>query len=179
MATHFFLVQSGRVRYYHLTKNGRVVQVARLVAGDVIGLVTLLRSQSAYMASTETVSDCELLVWERSAVRRFVSLYPVLGENGLRIVLGYLQRYIERHAGLVANTAEERLAKTLLRLGQQSDEVYADGIEIHTTNDELSGLADISRFTASRLLSDWVRAGTVSKGRGRIRLHAPEALMID
>ncbi|HTR25275.1 MAG TPA: helix-turn-helix domain-containing protein [Terriglobales bacterium] len=59
------------------------------------------------------------------------------------------------------------------------DEAAIRTIEIHTTNDELSGLADIGRFTASRLLSDWVRAGTVSKGRGWIRLHAPEALMID
>ena len=32
------------------------------------------------------------------------------------------------------------------------------------TNDELGALADISPFTASRLVSNWARAGTVSKG---------------
>jgi CRP-like cAMP-binding protein len=178
-ATHLFLVQSGRVRYYHLTKQGELVLLAWLVPGDVIGLVALLKSPSAYMATAEATSDCELLVWDRAVVRNFVSLYPLLGENSLRIALGYLRNYIERHIGLVTETAEERLAKTLLKLGHQSGAVHPDGVEIRATNAELSALADISRFTASRVLSDWARAGTVTKGRGRILLHAPEALLID
>jgi CRP-like cAMP-binding protein len=178
-ATHLFLVQSGHARYYHLTKQGELVLLARLVPGDVIGLVALLKSPSAYMAAAEAISECELLTWDRDVIRNFASLYPLLGENALRIAFGYLGTYIERHIGLVTETAEERLAKTLLRLGHQSGAVHPDGVEIRATNAELSALADISRFTASRVLSDWVRAGTVTKGRGRILLHAPEALMID
>jgi len=64
-------------------------------------------------------------------------------------------------------------------LGHESGEVHPDGVEIRTTNNELSGLADISRFTASRALSGWVRSGTITKGRGRILLHSPEALLVD
>jgi CRP/FNR family transcriptional regulator, cyclic AMP receptor protein len=102
-----------------------------------------------------------------------------VGENGLRIAFDYLRNYIERHVALATETAVERLAKTLLKLGHQTGKIHPDGVEIRATNDELSALADISRFTASRALSDWVRAGTISKGRGRILLHAPEALIID
>ena len=178
-ATHLFLVQTGQVRYYHLTKRGDLVLLGYLVPGDVIGLVTLLKSPSAYMASAEATSDCELLAWDHAVVRSFADLYPLLGENGLRIALGYLRNYIERHVGLVTETAEERLARTLLKLGHQTGDVQHDGVEIRATNAELGALADISPFTASRVLNGWVRAGTVSKGRGRILLHAPEALMID
>ena len=178
-ATHLFLVRSGRARYYHATKSGHVVHLARLAAGDVIGLVALLKTQTAYMASTEAASDCELWMWDRTAIGKVVSLYPVLGENALRIALGYLKNYMERHVGLVTNSAKQRLAETLCQLGHQSGDVHPDGIEIRVTNDELGALADISRFTTSRLLSDWVRSGTVSKRRGRILLHAPEALMTD
>ena len=178
-ATHLFFLQSGRARYCHLTKKGDLVLLAPLVPGDVIGLMTLLKTPAAYIATAEAASDCELLVWDRARVRQFVSLYPLLGENGLRIAFGYLQNYIERHVALVTETAMERLAKTLLKLGQQSGEIHPDGVEIRTTNDELSALADISRFTASRALNEWVRTGTISKGRGRILLHAPEALMVD
>lgn len=95
------------------------------------------------------------MVWDRSLIRRFASLHPQLAENGLRIDLDYLRNYVDRHVGLVTETAIERLAKTLLKLGHESGEVHPDGVEIRTTNDELSGLADISRFTASRALSDW------------------------
>jgi CRP-like cAMP-binding protein len=105
---------------------------------------------------------------------------PAVVAGVVRTDLGAESRnYVERHIGLVTKTAEERLAETLLRLGNQSGEVHPDGIEIRATNDELAGLADISTFTASRVLSNWVRAGIVSKGRGRVLLHAPEALMID
>lgn len=178
-ASHTYLVQRGRARYCHLTRKGDLVLLAQLAPGDVIGLLTLLKTPSTYMATAEAASDCELMVWDRTAVRKFVSLYPQLGENGLRIAFKYLQRYIERHVGLVTETAMERLAKTLLRLGRQSGEIHPDGVEVRTTNEELSALADVSRFTASRALSDWVRAGTISKGRGRILIHAPEALMVD
>jgi CRP-like cAMP-binding protein len=178
-ATHLFLVQNGQVRFYHLTKQGSSVLLAWLMPGDVIGLVAMLNSPFPYMATAEATSGCELLVWEHSVLRKLVSRYPMLGENGLRIALGYLRTYVERHIGLVTKSAEERLAETLLKLGDQSGKVYPDGIEIRATNDQLGALADVSPFTASRVLSNWVRAGTVSKGRGRVLLHAPEALMID
>lgn len=177
-ATHLFLVQTGRARFYHLTKHGELVLLASLVPGDVIGLVSLLRSPSTYAASAEATSDCELLAWDRAVLHSLVDLYPLLGENGLRTSLAYLRTYIERHVGLVTETAEERLARTVLRLGQTGT-VHHDGVEVRATNAELSALADISRFTASRVLNDWARAGTVSKRRGSILLRSPEALMID
>lgn len=178
-ASHLFLVQSGRVRFYHLTKQGDVVLLARLGPGDVFGLVALLKTKSAYMATAEATSECALLAWEHSVVRKLASRHPLLVENGLHIALGYVHTYIERHVALVTRTADERLAETLLKLGDKSGEVHSDGVEIRATNDELGALADVSPFTASRVLSRWARAGTLSKGRGRILLHAPEALMID
>src|ERR1700757_5223954 len=111
-ATHFFMVQAGRARYCHLTKMGELVLLAQLVPGDVIGLSTLLKHPPTYMATAEATSDCKLLVWDRAIVRNFASRYPQLTENGLRISIGYLHHYIERHVGLVTETAVERLAKT-------------------------------------------------------------------
>ncbi len=178
-ATHLFLVQSGQVHYYHLTKQGESVLLARLVPGDAIGLSALLKGPSTYRADAEAASDCELLVWDHTVIRKLVSRYPLLMENGLRIGLDLLQLYAQRHIGLVTKTAEERLAEALLRLGHQSGEVGPDGIEIHATNDQLGALADISLFTASRVLRKWVREEIISKKRGRVVLHDPEALMID
>jgi CRP-like cAMP-binding protein len=178
-ATNLFLIQTGRVHYYHLTKHGESVLLAWLTPGDVIGLATLLKSPPAYMATAETIADCEVLVWEHSVIRKLAAHHPLLSENGLRIALGYLKHYMERHVGLTTKSAEERLAETVLKLGEKSCEVHANGIEIDATNDQLGALANISPFTTSRVLSNWARAGIVSKGRGRLFLHAPEALMID
>jgi CRP-like cAMP-binding protein len=145
----------------------------------VIGLVALLRTHSTYMATAEAASECKLLAWDHSVIRKLASRYPPLAENALSIALGHVRTYIERHVGLVTKSAEERLAGALLQLSDKAGEVRPEGIEIHATNDELGALADISPFTASRLVSNWAKSGTVSKGRGRLLLHDPEALMID
>jgi CRP-like cAMP-binding protein len=178
-ATRLYLLQSGQARFYHLTKGGDLVLLAWLVPGDIIGGVAILEIPPPYMATAEASHDCEVLAWEHSAIRKLVASYPVLGENALRISLGYLRTYIDRHIGLLTKTAEERLAETLLKLGEQTGEFHPDGIEIHANNDELAALADISPFTASRVLKKWDRSGVVCKERGRILLQVPEALMVD
>ena len=178
-ATHLFLVQSVRAQFCHLTKQGELVVLAWLVPGDIIGLVAILKNPPPYVATAEAISDCEVLAWKHSVIRKLICLHPLLAENAFRIALGYVRAHIGRHIGLVTKTAEERLAETLLRLSDQSGQFHPEGIEIRATNDELSALADISPFTASRVLNNWVQAGAVSKNRGRVLLLAPEALMID
>ena len=98
-ATRLFLLQSGRARFYRITKEGDLVLLAWLEPGDVIGLVTTMKSPPPYMATAEAISDCEVLAWEHSVIRRLVSLHPRLAENALHIALGYLRTYINRTAG--------------------------------------------------------------------------------
>jgi CRP-like cAMP-binding protein len=149
-----------------------------LSAGDVIGLAAMLKVKSTYMASAEATSDCELLVWKHSVLGKLVSRHPLLAQNGLQIAVEYLRSYVGRHIGVVTKTAEERLAEALLHLVDRSSEVVSDGIDIHATNGQLAALADVSPFTASRVLSNWKRAGVVSKKRGRILLKSPESLIL-
>jgi CRP-like cAMP-binding protein len=177
-ATHLFFVQRGEAHYYHLTKQGESVLLAWLSAGDVIGLAAMLKVKSTYMASAEATSDCELLVWKHSVLGKLVSRHPLLAQNGLQIAVEYLRSYVGRHIGVVTKTAEERLAEALLHLVDRSSEVVSDGIDIHATNGQLAALADVSPFTASRVLSNWKRAGVVSKKRGRILLKSPESLIL-
>lgn len=177
-ATHLFLIQKGRSHLCHLTKQGELVILSRLVPGDVIGLVAILKSPPPYLATAEATSDCEVFAWEHSVIRKLVSLHPILAENALRIALGYLRTQIDRHIGVVTKTAAGRLAETLLRLSDQCGQFHPEGIEICATNYELGAMADVTPFTASRVLGNWARAGTISKERGRVLLRAPEALMI-
>ena len=178
-ATRLFLLRKGRARYYMVTKTGQEVLLQLLLPGDVCGLGTLLKHPPGYIGSAQAISDCELLEWEHAKVRELANTYPQLAENALRIVLHYLKGYADRHVGLVTKNSQQRLAGTLLNLGHRTGRVHPHGIEIDATNEQLSALADISPFTTSRLLSGWEREGTVSKTRGRVLVHTPEALVVD
>jgi hypothetical protein len=68
------------------------------------------------------------------------------------------------------------LAVTLLDLGHRTGRVLPTGVEIEATNEQLGSLADISCFTASRLLKEWERGGAISKVREKVVIHTPEAL---
>ena len=175
-ATHLFMLRSGRVRYYKITKSGDEIVLHMLGNGDVFGLGTLLKQPTSYMGSAEALSKCDLLVWEHTSIRTQAAAHPQLAENALRIVLQYLRSYVDRHIGLVSTNAQHRLAITLLDLGHRTGRVLPNGVEIAATNEQLGSLADISRFTTSRLLKGWERSGAISKGREKVVIHIPEAL---
>jgi CRP-like cAMP-binding protein len=175
-ATHLFMLRSGRVRYYKITKSGDEIVLHMLGNGDVFGLGTLLKQPTSYMGSAEALSECDLLVWEHMSIRTQAAAHPQLAENALRIVLQYLRSYVDRHIGLVSTNAQHRLAITLLDLGHRTGRVLPNGVEIAATNEQLGSLADISRFTTSRLLKGWERSGAISKGREKVVIHIPEAL---
>jgi CRP/FNR family transcriptional regulator, nitrogen oxide reductase regulator len=178
-ATHLFLVRSGKIKYYRLTRTGEEVLLEWLTPGDVFGLGTLLKDPPAYVGSAEALSDCDVAVWKHETIRKLTRKYPQLSENALRTVLHYLKNYADRHVGLVTKTAEQRLATTLLNLGHGSGTVRTGGVEVHATNAQLAALSDVSHFTASRLLNIWQKKGMVRKQRGRVLIRAPEALLVD
>lgn len=179
IATHLFLVSSGKVKYYRLTRSGEEILLDWLTPGDVFGLGTLLKNPPAYMGSAEALSDCDVVVWRHETIRKLTRKYPQLSENAIRIVLHYLKNYADRHVGLVTKTAEQRLATTLLKLGHGTGAVHSSGVEVHATNAQLAALSDVSRFTASRLLNAWQKKGMVRKQRGRVLIRAPESLLMD
>jgi CRP-like cAMP-binding protein len=51
-------------------------------------------------------------------------------------------------------------------------------VELDVTNEELAQAANVTHFTASRLLNHWQRQGALVKTRGKILLRSPEKLLL-
>jgi CRP-like cAMP-binding protein len=178
-AINLFLVLSGSVKYYRLTKDGEEVLLWWLFSDDIFGLGSLLSSPVQYVGTAEAVEDCELLVWERKRIRKLAVTYPALAENALRIILHYLSAYADRVVGLTTQTAAERLACTLFDLAERKGHVHPHGVELSITNQDLGYLANVSAFTASRQLNEWERQGLIHKTRKSISIPSPEALLTE
>jgi CRP-like cAMP-binding protein len=67
----------------------------------------------------------------------------------------------------------------LTDLGDRVGQATPGGVEVVVKNEQLASLADINRFTTSRLLSKWQRMGAVKKSRGKILIECPEQLLIE
>jgi CRP/FNR family transcriptional regulator, nitrogen oxide reductase regulator len=172
-----FLVGTGCVDYYVTTEAGRDVLLRRLAAGDVFGVGCFLSKPIGYLGTAKAVQHIHVLEWKHPVIRQLAKSYPQLVENGFRTVLRYLALYAKRHIGLVSNTAQERLACALSSLGSRTGHAVPSGVEVGIKNEDLASLADVSYFTASRVLKGWDRDGVLEKSRGKIIIRSPEKLL--
>jgi CRP-like cAMP-binding protein len=175
-ANQFFLLLTGRARYFTLSEDGRRVILRWILPNDIFGAMTLMHDSDAYLVSTELVRDSEYLVWSRNDVRRLILRCPRLLENVLTIASDYLRWYITAHLALISRSAPQRLARVLFHLAKDSGRTVGDGIALDITNEELADAAHITRFSTSRLLADWERKGLLIKRRGKLVLTSSEYL---
>ena len=176
-ASHVFLLVSGRARYFFLTAQGEKVILHWILPGEVVGGMALLSDAMPYVVSSETVRQSSMLIWKREIMRRLFDQYPTLLDNSLSVLAQYLILYRVGHAALLCQDARERLANLLANLAIRMGHRVENGIELDVTNEELASAANVTHFTASRLLSEWHRNRLISKTRGRIVVFSPANLV--
>lgn len=176
-ADQFLLLRTGCARIFFVTQEGRKVLLRWLSPGEILGGTALLADVSPYLVSTEMVKDSSAFVWRRDTIRELATQYPVLLENALPYAWDYMAWFIAAHTALIANSARERLAQVINSLAQGIGRRVQSGIRIEVTNEQLANTANITPFTASRLLSEWNRSGAIRKSRGSIVLLSSSQLL--
>jgi CRP-like cAMP-binding protein len=177
-ADHLFLLTKGRARFFFHTQEGKKIILFWLTPGEIFGGSALLSTPTSYLVSTETLKDSSALAWDRATLRNLVGRYPRLLENAFLIAYDYMAWYMADHVALTSHTARQRLAGVLICLAQTIGDKVSGGFEFDATNEELAGAANVTAFTASRLLSEWQSNGAILKHRGRVLLRSPERLLL-
>jgi CRP-like cAMP-binding protein len=176
-AGHLFVLLKGRIKYSRTTAEGGEILLHLLTPGESFGLATLLPDPPNYLGTAEVVSASEVVVWDHGQIRQIAGRHQQIATNALRIALDYLGKLADRHSSLFEGDAAHRIARVLIDVGRRSGGAHPQGIDVHITNEQLGSLADVSRFTASRVLSSWKRTGIITKKRETVRIHSPEALL--
>lgn len=176
-AEHMFLLVSGRARYFYITPDGRKTLLLWIPPGETFGGAAFLSQPFPYLVSVEIVKNSFVLAWDRATIREFATGCPRLVENALLIAFDYLVAYRAMHVSLTCHTARQRLATVLVNLASGIGRAVPEGIELDVSNEELANEANVTLFTASRMLSQWQRRGMVLKNRGKVLLRSPEQLL--
>lgn len=177
-ADHLFLLTKGRARFFINTQEGKKIILHWLTPGEIFGGAALVSVPSSYLVSTETLKDSSMFVWDRATLRNLANRFPRIVENAILIGYDYLGWYVADHVALISHTARERLAGVLTYLAHGIGEKVPGGFEFEATNEELAGAANVTAFTASRLLSKWQNNGAILKRRGKVLLRSPERLLL-
>lgn len=176
-ADYFFLLRTGCTRLFYLTQEGQNISLRWLLPGEILGAAAILPSPSHYLVSTETVQKSSAFVWQRNTIRRLTTQYPKLLDNLLPFACDHLTWFLSAHLALVSRSARERLARVLLSLAEGIGCKVPGGVRLNITNEHLANAANITLFTASRLLSQWQRCGALEKGRGTVTVCDPSRLL--
>lgn len=175
-ATKLFQLTKGTAKYYRVTKTGEQVLLWWLASEDILGVGALLHEPLGYIGTAQALEHCEVLVWQRENVRSMPGIYELMTTNALHMAMTVLEGWADRIVGATTETAEQRLARTLLQVARRTGSVQPEGVDVTITNEDLGGLADVSVFTTSRQMKKWERQGVITKGRGKIRIFSPENL---
>jgi len=175
--TSLFLVRTGRVKISTFSAEGKEAVFTVHGPGDVFGELALL--DGAPRSATATALELSrLLSLDRASFVSFLREQPDVG----LILLGQLTARVRRLSTQVEDLMfldiPGRLARTLLRLGEQYGRKTERGVEIDLllTQTELGGMVGATRVSVNRLLHWFAERGLIAIDERRIVLIRPEAL---
>jgi CRP/FNR family transcriptional regulator, nitrogen oxide reductase regulator len=172
-----YIVVSGRLRLLQHTLAGHDVAL------DIYGPNELIMPQAMpgpgiHNASCEAMNAAVVLVMPAETLLSVMAVSPQLMRRVFGSVLTQLRDAQDHARELSAETAEQRIARTMFRLAAKSGVSEADHIRIDlpVTRQGIADLSGTTLHTASRVLSLWHRAGWVYAGREAVTLLAPRVI---
>ena len=178
-AERFFLLLDGTIRVVKITPNGDQVTSLHIPAGQLFGIAPAL-GRNTYPATAVAASELLYLSWPASLWPKFVADYPGFASETYKTVGARLTELNNRIVEMSTQHVEQRIARALLRLVNQSGKRIGDEIEINfpITRQDVSEMSGTTLHTVSRLLSAWEKNGLVRSKRKKIVVSDPHRLVV-
>lgn len=149
-----FTVNSGKVKIFQTTENGKE-QIVRLAKkGDVLGYRALLTGDK-YTCAAEVLEESNICFIPKSVFFDMSENNATISNNLLRLLSNDLKRAENKITTLVEKPVRERLAEALLFL-KETYGFEADNATLNVilTREEIANIVGTSKETAIRLLSE-------------------------
>jgi len=178
-ANSFHLLLSGHIRVVRTSPEGQQVIARYIAEGELFG-IAMAMGRSTYPASAVAAADCVVLTWPNAAWPDLQARVPAFGAATYQTIGKRLQETQATVMEMATEQVEQRIARAILRLVQQSGRKTPEGIEIDfpITRQEIAEMTGTTLHTVSRVLSGWEQQGLVRGGRQKVTVVDPHALML-
>jgi CRP/FNR family transcriptional regulator, nitrogen oxide reductase regulator len=167
----------GKVKVLRHSTDGKDVVLRMAGPGQLLGSVAVFDG-GGYPGTAQAIEDCAVLVVGRNDCLTLVSRYPVfalavINDMGLR-----LRSSAEQIRSLAVERVEQRIARTLLKLGQTAGADTPEGrvIELPLTRQDVADMTGTTVETAIRVMSKFRREELIFTRRGKVVLVDLDAL---
>lgn len=171
------IVVSGRIRIGTVGLDGREVMLNLVETAEVFGEIGVLDGKPR-SADAAALTDCELFVLDRARMMDFLERHP---DVAIRLI-GILCERLRHSTELIEDTMllgmEQRVAKTLLRIGRRYG-IEKNGvvrIENGLSQRDLGSFAGLARENVNRQMRSFKERGLIEVDHGVIILKNLPAL---
>jgi CRP/FNR family transcriptional regulator len=165
-----YTVNSGKVKIYQITENGKEQIVRMAKRGDILGYRALITGEK-YSCTAEVIEESNICFIPKSVFFSMSEKNGTISNNLLRLLSNDLKRAENKIATLVEKPVKERLAEALLFLketyGFEKDNAT---LNVVLTREDIANIVGTSKETAIRLLSEFRDENLVSFDGKKIRL---------
>ena len=171
------VVVNGEVRISLPEPNGRVIVLADLQRGAILGEMSVLDGEERSAEAT-ALTSCELLALERRDVMAFLGSHPSVCLDILQMVCARLRAANERTLDLGFLDVPSRLVKILMaRAKTRGNAANGDlTLQVSDSQGDLAAMIGASREKVNRSLKHMEQLGFLTVRDGRIVILDPGAL---
>ncbi|MCL4562442.1 MAG: Crp/Fnr family transcriptional regulator [Chloroflexi bacterium] len=176
-ARRFYAVADGKVKLLQHALSGRNVLLDILIPGEFFGSLSP-RDAMDYPDTAQAQTPVCALSINSAEFRTTLDRYPEAALIVLDLMANRLQAANENVFRLSSMEAEQRIASTLLKLGEKLGRSHEGGIliDLPLSRDELAEMTGTTTETASRTVSQFQAKGLIQGGRQWIAITDLDAL---
>jgi CRP-like cAMP-binding protein len=166
-----FYVQAGKVRLTVLSKRGKEATLALLGEGDFIGESCITSDQPRRVASATAITECRVLRIDKRAMIEVLHQEHAFSDLFVAYLVG---RYNQTQADLVDqlfNSAEKRLARTLLLLARFGKEGRSENVIPKISQETLAEMVGTTRARVNFFMNRFRQLGLIEYNGG-LEVHS-------
>ena len=165
-----YFVESGKVKLYKTSEDGRELIVKVAVAGDFLGFLPLL-SETGYPENAAALEDCVLKLLPKQDFTALIYGNRDVNACFIKMLAGHIAEREQQLVELAYNSVRKRVATTLVRLVEQNQD---NRIQLY--REDLAAITGTAKETLIRTLTDFKNEGMVEVKEGIIQVMQVEKL---
>jgi CRP/FNR family transcriptional regulator, nitrogen oxide reductase regulator len=172
-----YVVRSGKVKVVRHSTDGKDVVLRVVSPGQLLGSVAVFDG-AGYPGTAQAIEECALLVISRNDCLTLVTRFPVFALLVINDMGTRLRGAAEQIRSLAVERVEQRIARTLLKLGMNAGVDTLEGrvIEMPLTRQDVADMTGTTVETAIRVMSKFRRLEIIRTRRGKVVLVDVDAL---
>ena len=167
-----FYIQNGRVKLTVVSKQGKEAAVGLLGPGDFLGEGCIAGDHPVRMSSAAAVTDSSILKIQKKAMLNVLHRQRALSDLFVAYMITRNNRIHEDLVDQLFNSAEKRLARTLLLIARFGKENRPEPVLPKISQETLAEMVGTTRARVNFFMNRFRKLGYIDYNGGGLEVHS-------